>query len=214
VGCKIDLQSGGIVSSGGYPSARAQFHACKIICANIDLQRIVAIGCHLGDAPTSWPLITINTQEFISIGCFADSPITFGPTALLVGGFVYNDLSGAITLNGVNGYQLAAGFVEHVQTVAAGPNINIALQNGAKPSLLLDQNVTITAFQGLQPGAQYVLRLVQDGVGGRTVTWPASVRWAGGLPPVLSVAPNAVDVVTMVSFDGTTLLAVPNLNFL
>jgi hypothetical protein len=66
----------------------------------------------------------------------------------------------------------------------------------------------------LRAGAQYVLQLKQDSVGGHTVTWPASVRWPGGLPPVLSTAPNAVDVITMVTFDGVNLLAVPNLNFL
>lgn len=45
------------------------------------------------------------------------------------------------------------------------------------------------------PGAgRGVLILMQDAVGGRTVVWPATVRWPGGFPPILSTAANAVDI--------------------
>ena len=41
------------------------------------------------------------------------------------------------------------------------------------------------------------LFLVQDAIGTRTVTWPANIKWARGIKPVLSVAPGAVDEVVL-----------------
>ncbi len=46
--------------------------------------------------------------------------------------------------------------------------------------------------------------LVQDGTGGRLITWPGSVKWPGGVTPILSTAIDAVDVVVMESVDGGT----------
>jgi hypothetical protein len=36
--------------------------------------------------------------------------------------------------------------------------------------------------------------LTQDGSGSKTMTWPASFKWPGGSPGVLSTAANAVDL--------------------
>lgn len=49
------------------------------------------------------------------------------------------------------------------------------------------------------------LTLIQDGTGGWTVTWPASVKWPGGVAPTLTAAANGVDRIFLESFDaGTT----------
>lgn len=48
-----------------------------------------------------------------------------------------------------------------------------------------------------------VVRLKQDGTGSRTVTWPASVKWAGGAAPTITVtATTGRDIVTLRTFDG------------
>lgn len=44
----------------------------------------------------------------------------------------------------------------------------------------------------------------QDGTGGRTIDWPASIKWPGGIEPTLSTAPNARDWFTFISTDGGT----------
>jgi len=36
--------------------------------------------------------------------------------------------------------------------------------------------------------------LTQDGTGAKTMTWPASFKWSGGTPGVLSTGANAVDL--------------------
>ncbi len=51
-------------------------------------------------------------------------------------------------------------------------------------------------------GGSFTLILKQDGTGGRAVTWPGAVDWAGGIAPNLTMAANAVDIVTFVTTDG------------
>lgn len=46
-----------------------------------------------------------------------------------------------------------------------------------------------------------VLKIIQ-GAGPYTVTWPASVKWAGGVAPTLSTANGAIDIFSFY-FDGT-----------
>jgi hypothetical protein len=54
------------------------------------------------------------------------------------------------------------------------------------------------------------LILKQDATGGRTLTWPGSVRWPGGTPPLVTAAANGVDVYAFVSRDaGTTWYGFP-----
>jgi hypothetical protein len=56
-----------------------------------------------------------------------------------------------------------------------------------------------TTFSFINPvnATRYFFYLKQDGTGGRTITWPAAVKWRGGSAPVLSTAANARDVVCL-----------------
>jgi hypothetical protein len=52
--------------------------------------------------------------------------------------------------------------------------------------------------------ALFRLLLVQDGTGGRLAAWPAAVSWQAGITPVLSTAPNVIDEIDFVTYDGGT----------
>lgn len=54
---------------------------------------------------------------------------------------------------------------------------------------------TLTPNPGASTSFTQTLILKQDATGGRTVAWPSSVLWSYGSKPVLSTAPNAIDVV-------------------
>jgi hypothetical protein len=43
-------------------------------------------------------------------------------------------------------------------------------------------------------GQTFVIRLVQDGTGSRTVTWFTTIKWAGGVAPTLTTTLNKTDV--------------------
>jgi hypothetical protein len=82
---------------------------------------------------------------------------------------------------------------------------------GAKHLLTLNGNCTLT-FTAPAGVAHLTIRLLQDGTGSRTVTWPASVKWADAAAPTLTTAAGASDIITMI-YDGTNYWAVYGLNF-
>jgi hypothetical protein len=72
----------------------------------------------------------------------------------------------------------------------------------------LTGNCTYT-FTAPPTGSVVILRVVQDGTGSRTVTWPAAVHWPGGTAPTLTTTASKVDVFTFY-YDGTTYFGVPS----
>jgi len=56
------------------------------------------------------------------------------------------------------------------------------------------------------------LVLKQDATGNRTATFPATVKWAGGIAPTLSTGANAVDIISFY-YNGTNFYGVANFNF-
>lgn len=85
-------------------------------------------------------------------------------------------------------------------------------KDGQKQAGILNANATFT-FTAPAEACNLMLRLVQDGTGSRTVTWPSSVKWDnGGTAPTLSTAANAIDLISFY-FNGTDYFGAFNLNF-
>jgi hypothetical protein len=82
---------------------------------------------------------------------------------------------------------------------------NLSLTSGNVQVLTLAVSTTIT-LSGATSGTACSLSLYikQDGTGGRTVTWPASIKWPGGAAPVLSTAANTIDLIVLETLDGGT----------
>jgi hypothetical protein len=79
------------------------------------------------------------------------------------------------------------------------------LANGNVFSVTLTGNATFT-FSGAtaSTACSFGLYVKQDATGSRTVTWPASVKWAGATAPTLSTAANALDILVFETIDGGT----------
>lgn len=71
--------------------------------------------------------------------------------------------------------------------------------NHQRVTLTGNATFTFTAPHGV---GSFICKLIQDGTGSRTVTWPASVRWSGGTAPTLSTGASDIDIITLY-FDGT-----------
>ena len=98
------------------------------------------------------------------------------------------------------------GGVETLNALGSGSGTRaINLANGNVVSATLAGNTTFT-FSGATAGTacSFGLYLTQDATGSRTVTWPASVRWAGGAAPTLSTAANSVDILVFETINGGT----------
>jgi hypothetical protein len=77
------------------------------------------------------------------------------------------------------------------------------------PAVAQAHDVTMTAnvvftFPAPVAGGELLLAVRQDGTGSRTVTWPASVVWAGGVAPTLTTTAGKRDVYRFVSFSGAS----------
>jgi hypothetical protein len=91
-------------------------------------------------------------------------------------------------------------------TAGATPSINLA--NGNAQNITLTANASPT-FTGWTTGVLCSVLVFwrQNATGGWTTTWPAAVKWAGGVPPVLSTGASKLDVLSFMSIDnGTTII--------
>lgn len=72
--------------------------------------------------------------------------------------------------------------------------------------LTLTGNTTFTFINPPPSTRVYTATLIlkQDATGGRSVTWPASRRYAGGVTPPPTTTANAVDIWTVTTYDGGT----------
>lgn len=110
----------------------------------------------------------------------------------------------ALTMNGIA--LVTPKYVSFTEYANGTKSANWTLDfgNGQKQSVTMGSSNSITSLSF--PGAgNYVLRVTQDATGGRTLTWPGTIKAPGGKAAglVLSTAANAVDVVS-IYYDGTT----------
>jgi len=101
-----------------------------------------------------------------------------------------------------NVFAQAASFGEDALTDAA----TIAWDVQASPAarVTLGGNRTLGAPANMAAGATYVLRVVQDATGGRTLAFNVAYKFPGGAAPTLSTDANAIDLLSFYS-DGTSL---------
>lgn len=109
--------------------------------------------------------------------------------------------STALTTNAIRMLQ-AVVFYQEIDNGNSGTADTVAWNAGNMQKSTLTDNVTFT-FTAPENVGRFQLKLIQDATGGRTVTWPATVKWAGGTAPTISTAANAVDIATFY-YDGTS----------
>lgn len=93
----------------------------------------------------------------------------------------------------------------------SGTSDTIDWSTSNKQKSTLTGNCTFT-FSAPPGPCSLLLKLVQDGTGSRTVTWPAAVHWSGGSAPTLTTTLNKVDVITFY-YDGSTYFGNSSLNY-
>lgn len=125
--------------------------------------------------------------------------------------------AGFAILNALLGTDLAAagfkitnvGIENYYETriqANTGTAYAINLSTGNVFELTLTGNCTFTFTNPPASGktGSFTLILKQDATGSRTRTWPASVKWPGGVAPTLSTTANRVDILTFFTLDGGT----------
>jgi len=82
-------------------------------------------------------------------------------------------------------------------------DLDLSLYNTFK--LTLTGNTTLTISNADSGAHSFTLEVIQDGTGGRTLTVPASVDWAGGTAPTLVTTNGSVSILTFYSSDSGTI---------
>ena len=112
----------------------------------------------------------------------------------------------------------AYGYIERINNSGSFNNITasshtINLDTGAVHLLQLANNIISLTFSkqpsttdfGADSSFAFTLVIKQDSSGNRAVTYPSSVKWAGGTRPTLTGTANSIDVFTFITYDqGTT----------
>jgi hypothetical protein len=124
------------------------------------------------------------------------NPAIFNSTANLNS---TTNISGAATFTGT--VSIAGNMLSQTLTDAATVNWN--MNSGQIATVTLAGNRTMAAPTNLKQGT-YILFILQDAAGSRTMTWNAVFRWPQGIAPVLSPYANWRDMLSFVS-DGTYL---------
>lgn len=96
----------------------------------------------------------------------------------------------------------------NVFTLTDASTIAWNMNSGGIASVTLGASRIMGAPTNIQAGGTYALRVIQDATGSRLITWNAAFKWPSGTAPTLSTAANAVDLVTFISYDGSTLYGV------
>lgn len=82
---------------------------------------------------------------------------------------------------------------------------------GNKQKITLNDNCTLS-FTNPSGPCNLILKIIQDGTGSRTITWPVSIKWPDSVTPTLTTNPDAIDIISLY-FDGTYYYGVGSFNF-
>ena len=82
--------------------------------------------------------------------------------------------------------------------------IDVSTFNVFNLSMTLNTTVSFTNPPASGTAYSFMLYCKQDGVGSRTITWPASVKWPNSSVPTMSTGANKIDVFNFFTLDGGT----------
>jgi len=102
-------------------------------------------------------------------------------------------------------------FSSEVDNGNSGNADTIDWSAGNKQKSTLTDDCTFTFTEPSGP-CSLILKLVQDGMGNRTVTWPGDVYWPGGTAPTLTTDAEAIDIICFY-YDGTDFYGQSALDF-
>ena len=98
------------------------------------------------------------------------------------------------------------GKIEEVTAITSSSNAaTLNLRDGDNFTHTLTENVTYTFSNPAASGkaSAFTLKVVQDSTA-RTIAWPGTVDWAGGIAPTISTGSGAVDYFVFITTDGGT----------
>jgi hypothetical protein len=101
-----------------------------------------------------------------------------------------------------------------IYTLTDAATITPDFINGNVQAVTLGDNRAIANPSNIKAGATYIIILVQDGTGSRTITsWGSNYKFSGGTAPTLTTTGGQADVITLVAYTTSILMCTSVLNF-
>jgi len=122
-----------------------------------------------------------------------------------------NYIASFFSVSGVSGYSIS-GHYEGIDSelgkskneidLVSGANISWDLSNGKGAEVTLGGNGQLDNPTNMEAGRIYILRVIQDSDGGHVLTYDSAYKFSSGSAPTLTVAGNAIDILSFYC-DGT-----------
>lgn len=198
--------------------------AVTIYKANDKYNAVLSSGYTAGQNTLSVSAVPDNVPTVIVAGKGTDNETVFSVT-----GKTINSLTGVTRLRGanvdldaqtpitclnneefINQYAVQVGVTPWV-TDQAGDAITIDMDEGVKHQIVLGADDNVISLTNVLPGHMVMIKLIQDGTGGRTVDWSGvgTIHWDGGdaFPPSLTPTGSRADVIGLIQigtdeYDG------------
>lgn len=189
----VEHNSDGTLKASGTIAGKADNSAVVHIAGS---ETVTGNKDFTGTLSKSGAAVVVTTDSRLSD---ARTPTTHASTHATAG-------SDPISATSIGAVSTTGGGKEGVAAATASTtSTTVNLTNGNVQSLTLASNTTITLSGATNSTAcSLSLYLIQDATGGRTVTWPASVKWPGAVAATLSTGANKVDLVVLETLDGGT----------
>lgn len=195
-----------------------------------DGQFIVATGAGAfayesgATARTSLGLGTANSPQFstIELGAATDTTLsrasagqlavegvtvaTSSNTLTFTNKTLTNPVIDQVNTSASTSHKINAGYYGPLTADTDGATITFDLSASNIHTVTLGGNRTL-ALSNATTGQVFMLRLLQDATGSRTVTWFSTIKWAGGTAPTLTTTASKADMLGFVctgtgTYDG------------
>lgn len=113
------------------------------------------------------------------------------PSLTSTGGDTNIDLN--IGAKGTGEVKHTTATYQDVVTATDGATVTFDMSDGNYQKVTLGGNRTL-ALSNVKTGQVFMLNLIQDGTGSRTVTWFSGISWSGGSSPTLTTTASKQDV--------------------
>lgn len=100
------------------------------------------------------------------------------------------------------------GTFQDIQVASDGATVTFDLSNGDIHQVTLGGNRTL-ALSNENVGQRFIIRLIQDGSGSRTVTWFSTVDWGAYGTPVLSTTGGEEDWFVFICVSAGNYVGIP-----
>ena len=148
------------------------------------------VGTDISDTNGNELIKVTATASAVNEITVANAATGNAPSITATGGDTNIDLN--VGAKGTGAVKHTTSTYQDIVSATDGTTVTFDLSDGNYQKVTLGGNRTL-ALSNAKVGQFFVIDLVQDGTGSRTVTWFTTIKWAGGSAPTLTTTASKID---------------------